>query len=236
MKQVVSQLYQRIRLSWQKINWLDKVVDLVIVVIGITVAFQLAQKGDSNKNNIRRLDYLVSFQEEVETNLNILNSALEGAKLQKSYADTLAYLLKNQQYADTRIGELAGRLTSVVMYQPHLTTMETVEQSGDLSLFKDLEFKRKAVNAYATLSRLEYFDRGFKEYVDKNIEPFYFSTVNYATFRPLNEREFVTSTGFTNSTVSYQMGVSGQVSRYEKAKATLENFTAALEQKIKEAQ
>ena len=72
-----------------KIDWKSKLIDLLIVIIGITIAFQLNNLNESNKSKAKEKDYLKSFYEENRDNESNLSLALEFALKTKNDIDSL---------------------------------------------------------------------------------------------------------------------------------------------------
>ena len=60
-----------------KIDWQSKIIDLLIVIVGISIAFKLNTWNESIQSNIEFNNYLESFYEENSRNMSQLNSALE---------------------------------------------------------------------------------------------------------------------------------------------------------------
>ena len=60
-----------------KIDWKSKFIDLLIVIVGISIAFKLNTWNESNKANREIQEYILSFNEESLDNKATLNNALE---------------------------------------------------------------------------------------------------------------------------------------------------------------
>ena len=68
------------KIKWKlDIDWKSKLIDLLIVITGITIAFQLNNLNESNKSKTQERDYLKSFYEENRDNESSLSLALEFA-------------------------------------------------------------------------------------------------------------------------------------------------------------
>ncbi len=96
------------RMKKQKfdINWTSKLLDLLIFILGITIAFRLNTYRTDDLEAEKRESYLKKFQEESQTNLERLKRAIEGTQATKAQNDTLQRLLVRGAYQDPRIPEL----------------------------------------------------------------------------------------------------------------------------------
>ena len=88
------------------IDWKSKFIDLLIVIIGITIAFQLNNLNDSNKSKAKEKDYLKSFYEENRDNESSLSLAIEFTLKTKDDLDSLKQILLSKNYQDDRIKNL----------------------------------------------------------------------------------------------------------------------------------
>ena len=89
------------------IGWKSKFIDLLIVIIGITIAFQLNNFNESNKSNAKESDYLKSFKIENKRNMENMSKGLELSKINKKRIDSLKQLLQTKNYEIEKIKSLA---------------------------------------------------------------------------------------------------------------------------------
>ena len=73
------------KIKWKlNIDWKSKFIDLLIVIIGITIAFKLNTWNESITTNLEAKDYIESFYQENITNETNLSSALEFSESNKN--------------------------------------------------------------------------------------------------------------------------------------------------------
>ena len=118
------------------IEWKSKVIDLLIVIIGITIAFQLNNWNESKKSDLEVKDYIESFYGENIDNEANLVSALEFSVSNKKNIDTLKQTLLSKNYTDKRIKILTASMMGLAGYSPSITTMENITASGEFELIK----------------------------------------------------------------------------------------------------
>ena len=59
------------------VAWLDKLVDLLVVILGISIAFGINNWADGRKNERKKQRYLVSLKSDLQKDSVDLNSNLE---------------------------------------------------------------------------------------------------------------------------------------------------------------
>ena len=203
------------KLKWKlDIDWTSKLIDLLIVIIGITIAFQLNNFNESNKSNAQERDYLKSFYEENRDNELALSSALEFALKTKNDIDTLKQVLLSKDYEDDRIKNLSASMMALSDFHPSLVTMENITESGEFKLISDLEYREKLIdtyNSYQTTSQLESI---LSDYVDEYVTPFFFRNVRFSDFTSLHDN-FKESPEFENIVIGYDALLTQKLKGYE---------------------
>src|SRR5210317_1009185 len=203
------------KIKWKlDIDWKSKLIDLLIVIIGITIAFQLNNFNESNKSNAQERDYLKSFYEENRDNELALSSALEFALKTKSDIDTLKQVLLSKDYEDDRIENLSASMMALSDFLPTLVTMENITQSGEFKLISDLEYRERLIdtyNSYQTTSQLESI---LSDYVDEYVTPFFFRNIRFSDFTSLHDN-FKESPEFENIVIGYDALLTQKLKGYE---------------------
>ena len=203
------------KLKWKlDIDWKSKLIDLLIVIIGITIAFQLNNFNESNKSNAQERDYLKSFYEENRDNELALSSALEFALKIKNDIDTLKQVLLSKDYEDDRIKTLSASMMALSDFHPSVVTMENITESGEFKLISDLEYREKLIdtyNSYQTTSQLESI---LSDYVNEYVTPFFFRNIRFSDFTSLHD-DFKKSPEFENIVIGYDALLTQKLKGYE---------------------
>ena len=203
------------KIKWKlDIDWKSKLIDLLIVIIGITIAFQLNNFNESNKSNAQERDYLKSFYEENRDNELALSSALEFALKTKSDIDTLKQVLLSKDYEDDRIENLSASMMALSDFHPTVVTMENITESGEFKLISDLEYREKLIdtyNSYQTTSQLESI---LSDYVNEYVTPFFFRNIRFSDFTSLHDN-FKESPEFENIVIGYDALLTQKLKGYE---------------------
>ncbi|WP_223552278.1 hypothetical protein [Aestuariivivens sp. NBU2969] len=203
------------KIKWKlDIDWKSKLIDLLIVIIGITIAFQLNNFNESNKSNAQERDYLRSFYEENRDNELALSLAYEFALKTKDDIDTLKQILLSKNYKDSRIKNLSANMMALSDFNPSLVTMENITESGEFKLISDLEYREKLIdtyNSYKTTSQLESI---LSDYVNEYVTPFFFRNIRFSDFTSLNNN-FKENPEFENIVIGYDALLTQKLKGYE---------------------
>lgn len=197
-----------------KIDWKSKLIDLLIVIIGITIAFQLNNLNESSKSKTQEKDYLKSFYKENRDNESSLSLALEFAFNTKNDIDSLKQILLSKNYEDDRIKNLSASMMALSDFNPSLITMENITASGDFELISNFEYREKIIdtyNSYQTTSQLEGI---LSDYVNQYVTPFFFENVRFSDFTSLKEN-FIKKPEFENIVLGYDALLTQKLKGYE---------------------
>ena len=216
------------KIKWKlEIDWKSKLIDLLIVIIGITIAFQLNNLNESNKSTAQERDYLKSFYEENRDNELALSLALEFALKTKKDIDTLKTILLSKNYEDDRIKSLSASMMALSDFHPSLVTMENITESGEFKLISNLEYREKLIdtyNAYQTTSQLENI---LSDYVNEYVTPFFFKNIRFSDFTSLHNN-FKENPEFENIIIGYDALLTQKLKGYEENLEKLKSLNQLL--------
>lgn len=204
---------KKIKLNFN-IDWRSKFIDLLIVIIGITIAFKLNTWNESIRTNLEAKDYIESFYEENRTNETSLSSALEFSESNKKNIDTLKQILISKKYDDKRIKTLAASMMALANYSPSISTMENITASGEFKLIKDIELRKQIIDTYNSYNVTLKLEGILSDYVDKYVTPFFFENVSFSDFSSLRS-DFIKEPLFENIVFGYEILLNQQIKGYQ---------------------
>lgn len=211
-------------------EWKSKLIDLLIVIVGITIAFQLNNWNESNKLDTKAKAYINSFYEENILNEANLISALEFSESNKIDIETLKQILLSKRYSDKRIKILTASMMGLASYSPSITTMENIIASGEFELIKDIELRKRIISTYNTYKTTLNLESLLSEYVNKYLTPFFFENVRFSDLSSIHS-DFIKEPLFENIVFGYQVLLNQQIIGYldnlEKIKLLNENLKIA---------
>jgi hypothetical protein len=125
----------------KKIKWQYTLVEILIVIIGITIAFSMNKCSESSKDKKLRHQYLTNLMNDVnadklnlETNIEELNSKLSDA------IEILPYL-NSDSTNQMKIVNNVFNIVSLSNFNPKDVTYQTLINSGDLKLIDNFNLK-----------------------------------------------------------------------------------------------
>ena len=133
-----------------KIDWSAKIIDFLIVIFGITIAFQLNNWNESRKSDLKERNYIESFYNENTANKASLMHALNFSVSNKKNIDTLIQIIQAKNYTDKRINTLLPSMLQISNYSHSTTTMENIKASGEFELINDINLRKELINVYKT--------------------------------------------------------------------------------------
>ncbi|PHR12773.1 MAG: hypothetical protein COA40_07795 [Aequorivita sp.] len=203
------------KIKWiQDIDWKSKLIDLLIVIIGITIAFQLNNFNEANKAKTKESVYLKSFSEENSKNEASLTEALEFAQKTKNDIDSLKQTLLSKNYSSEEVKNLSVSMMSLSDFHPSTVTMENITESGDFELIGDFEYREKLIdvyNAYKTTSQLEAI---LADYVNEYVTPFFFENIRLRDFTFL-QNNFIDNPVFETIVIGYDALLTQKINGYK---------------------
>jgi hypothetical protein len=205
------------------IDWKSKIIDLLIVIMGISIAFKLNTWNESKKANREIEDYLLSFQEESTNNKATLSAALEYSTSIKKDLDSLKILLIKENYGHKNIKTYASSLMGLSNFMPVTTTMDNITASGQFGLIKNAELKKRLIDTYKIYKSTIKMDDILMDYVDKYLTPYFFENVRFRDFSSI-KGDFINNPEFENIVLGYEVLLNQQIQHYENAMGEIDSL------------
>ena len=195
------------------IDWKSKFMDLIIVIVGITIAFKLNTWNESTKSSKNAAEYVKSFTDENVSNQQLLASVLEFSEANKKEIETLKNLLVTGDYEDTRINNLVATMMELADFSPMITAFENITASGEFELIRDSELRKQIINTYNGYKTTDKFENILMDYVNEYVTPYFFEYVRFSDFNAVDS-EFIRSQLFENIVTGYEILLSQQIRGY----------------------
>lgn len=197
------------------IDWTSKLIDLLIVIIGITIAFQLNTWSEDNRSDRLEQEYIKCFFDECNQNKVSLENALDFARSTREDIDTLRHILVSGRYDDDRIMSLTGSMMAIADFSPSVTTMENIIASGEFELIKDNDLRRELVNTYNAYEVTAKLEGLMADYVNEYVTPYFMENYRFSDFSMVDP-ESVSDIQLENLILGYEAMIIQQVGGYER--------------------
>jgi hypothetical protein len=163
------------------VPWLDKLVDLLVVILGISIAFGINNWADSRKNERKKEQYLVNLSNDLRVDSVALIKHQQGLENLRDAIDTLQALTyrRDLSKADT-IAKVIMKLGSAGFFTPEDYTYRALQQTGDFSLLSADSLLLAVAKLYDIYGKLQLFEDLYKTVQFDYVIPYNFN-YNYYT-------------------------------------------------------
>lgn len=217
----------------KKVNWLEHLASLLVVILGISIAFYLENYKEEKANSRLEEKYIQSLVQDLESDiaaldtLQIINELISNALVKLSNAST-----DRSAPRDSITGFMLG-IQYNPPFSPQKTTYESMKSSGQLELISDFELRNQIVELYEQYHwAAEEYDISLLNHVTDFVKPFYMNNVYYTGPFTIND-DFLESNVFRNIIYSYKYLFQGKVRFYDQMRdqteLTLENLKGRIE-------
>lgn len=202
---------------WYHIDWTSKLIDLLIVIIGITIAFKLNAWNESTNTSAELKSYLESFEDETAANMENLAIAIDHSHRVKVKMDTLKQILAAGDYDHKDIESLAVSMMSLASFDPSTTTMDNITASGQFELIRKVELRRDIIDNYKGYKTAKQLEGLVYEYVKEYATPFFFEHVRFNDPASAG-KDFLKDPKFENIVYGYAVLLDQQIKGYENSR------------------
>lgn len=137
-----------------KTTWKYTLREIIIVIIGITIAFSMNKCADNLKDNKLRKEYLTNLKSDVEADQVQLLKNIEAIDNKIKICSEIIPVLNSQKDQDMR---LMNNIFAIIKYEnfsPKNITYKTLINSGDLKLIDDFKLKTAIQQHYTNYEEL----------------------------------------------------------------------------------
>lgn len=216
----------------KKINWLDHVASLLVVILGISIAFYLESYKEQKANEGLEKKYLQSLITDLESDIEALDTL---QYVNKMMSNALVKLSNASRSTEAPRDSIAGFMLGVQYnppFSPQKTTYESLKSSGQLELISDFELRNQIVELYEQWywGTSEY-DISLFNHINDFVKPFYMNNVYYTGPFKVNE-DFLASPVFRNIIYSYRFLFQQKMNFYNQVNDQTESVLESLRNHI----
>lgn len=197
-----------------KISWVNHFIELIVVFIGITLAFMLNNWREDYKSQRMEAQYMNSFYNEISESGNKLDSILvDNQEKSQRLAAALKQMQADNFPLDSAIN-VVGDLARISIFIPRTNTYESIRNSGNLNLISDYQTRLKIIAYYESFSGKALIEEYYRNYIDDYFIPFFLENVDLVSGEIVNI-EFFKTVRFRNLISGYYQLHSQLVDSYE---------------------
>lgn len=199
----------------KNVNWLDHIANLLVVILGISIAFYLESYKEEKASKKQEAQYVESLIKDLETDLEALDTLNYYNKMMSKAIVKLTTAVTAGEYDQDSLGGFMLQLLYNPPLTPQSTTYESLKSSGKMDLISDFELRNQVVELY------EQYYRGMLQYdvaIDQNLrdffKPFFYSNIVFETTYRVKD-DFLKKAEFRNIIFSYRVQFLSKAEFYE---------------------
>ena len=144
-----------------KTNWKNHFIELIVVVIGITIAFMMENWRQEEASREIEQKYLQSFRDDLQGDANTLDSVTVSIQNKIYLLRSFIGDIKKGEVKQDRAEEVISDMLSNLSFFPKQATYESIKNSGGMNIISDYELKEAIVSYYSLNNELRLKEKVF---------------------------------------------------------------------------
>ncbi|MEQ8474172.1 MAG: hypothetical protein RIC35_23455 [Marinoscillum sp.] len=145
----------------------DKLLDLIIVILGISIAFSLNKCQEARKQTQMIGFYVTNMIQELDEDGLGLVHAIKDCEGDLEYLQLVDSLYRaNHPHVLDSLARLILKVNNFNHYGINATSFNSIMTTGNVSLIRDLDLKTSMVNYYEYQSQVDFGEEVFWNYLD----------------------------------------------------------------------
>lgn len=167
----------------KKKYWLKYLLDLLVVIIGVTIAFGLNSWRESSRESAQEDIYIESLQNDLSKDLEMLEDLIARQELNLSRINLLIEMKHSGEIVADSLSPCFRSMNYSIAFTPLSTTFRSLESSGKMDIISDFALRKELISYYDLYcAAIEQIDDDYKQHTARFAAPFF---MEYAQF---NER------------------------------------------------
>jgi len=161
-----------------KINWRYTIGEILIVIIGITIAFSLNNWKQNRNQKSEKKQYLESLKQDIEQEILVLENNQKKTQEKIALIKQLRIELKEEGHDKMMLLKKFFDIPIPIDFTPNNTTYQTLIHSGDMKLIEDFQLRMTIAEHYTSHQEiLKHYER-IEKINEKYIADFYMYKIN----------------------------------------------------------
>lgn len=164
----------------KKINWSDHLVNLIVVILGISIAFYLESWRENKRNKELEQQYLISLASDLQNDRDYLDTLLViNENIEKSLRVTSGASIGRPFNEDSLLGHIFS-IQYIPPFKPQKVTYESLKSTGNLDLIRKFEVRKRVIELYEQFYRgSQEFDQAITDHTQNYIQPYFIKNFIY---------------------------------------------------------
>lgn len=207
-----------ISMAKSKINWGNYFIELLVVIIGISIAFALENVSKSNKNSKEEGLYVQALQEDLKKDIAQLESIVDSSKVLINYtSEVFQFIYSNAPTERFKRNHIVSSYATPYFKTNNGTYLSLIN-SGDLKILSDFELRSALTDLYnVQYGEIERMDLFIRSLVTDIIYPYVLEEITFAQRRDgIEDASPLKTNKAINLLGSYFNFLSGRIETIEK--------------------
>ena len=217
----------------KKIRWLDLLLELLVVVFGVSIAFSLNTWSENQKAKKVEQQYLASFLSDLQEDVEVLGDMIDTLNVQRQNCNKLIRSIYTNDLQNDSLLDYSLSLFFVTSFVPRAATYKSISSSGQLLAIQNFDLRKKLVDHYEiNYGSIRLLDEFNQNQVFNYKTPFLHDNIQYRG-RGIVNTDVMTSSKYINMTMSTYYFLDRKITEYTKAKDNCQTLIVLLDEKIK---
>ncbi len=200
-----------------KQRWSNYLIELLIVITGITIAFWLNNLDHTRNNRKQRISYLSDIKNDLTTDSLGLSKNIKNNRAKSKILIKSLELIKVSAPIDSVLVNVL-EIGSYDFFDPDNFTLTSLIQSGDLKLINSEETKRELLRLLKIYESVDDMQNHFLDALDENYFPMLISKVDITELKAIN-KDFFYGTEMKNYCAFTLNETNRHIKNYERAQS-----------------
>lgn len=214
----------------KNINWVHHIVEFLMVILGILIAFQLSTCSETRKQKSLIQEHLQNIKTETSFNQRNLEFALVLAESNKEKIDSVFKILPRDSALDT-VNNLSLALLNIGGLYLKKNAYRSLTESGDIRFIHDFQLKNEIVNLYEYYEWVKGIDQLHVEMYNKSYFPYLLENLDLVQGQ-VQKPEVYRSKGYQNILSSYRFFLINRIQKYKDCQKEIDDFLDQLETEL----
>lgn len=147
-------MFERMRLNLAESNYGALGLEILVVILGILIAFQIDRWSEDRRDRKQEHDYLIRLKEDLQLEINSIDEAIQFAESRIAAVVLLEGAIANPVNVMDRPGDIPVAMETATWRSfPQISAFVYTElqSTGNLALIRSESLRRKLANHYASI-------------------------------------------------------------------------------------
>lgn len=197
--------------------------EILIVVIGILIAFGLNNWWQSRKEGKNLSNHFENLKSECDKNKGMMQFVNKSIDQNKKNIDTI-YQLMYQPNQTEKLSEYTFKLINMSGGYIFKNAYNTLVETGDIRLIDDFKLKNTLVLLYDYYNYCEAVDKQHAEFYEQYFFPFLMENIDFSNPKNIKNESAFKTIEFKNMISSYQFYLQRRKAVYKDCQGFLDSF------------